>query len=90
MLWSCVSSATAGVTSYTGLVCVRFFLGVVEAPFFPGAFFMLSSWYTRKELAKRGAILISGQVLATAVSGLIAAGIFAGLEGSHGLAGWQW
>jgi hypothetical protein len=28
--------------------------------------------------------------MATAFSGLIAAGIFAGLDGAHGLAGWQW
>jgi MFS family permease len=54
------------------------------------AFFMLSSWYTRKELALRTAILYSGLVLATAFSGLIAAGIFAGLTGARGLTGWQW
>lgn len=50
---------------------------------------MLSSWYTRKELALRTAVLYSGLVLATAFSGLIAAGVFAGLEGKAGLAGWQ-
>ncbi|PTD06197.1 putative transporter [Fusarium culmorum] len=55
IVWSCVSAATAGVTSFSGLIAVRFVLGIVEAPFFPGAFFMLSSWYTRKELALRTA-----------------------------------
>ena len=54
------------------------------------AFFMLSSWYTRKELALRTAVLYSGLVLATAFSGLIAAGIFAGLSDKLGLHGWQW
>jgi sugar phosphate permease len=29
-------------------------------------------------------------VLATAFSGLLAAGIFAGLDGARGLAGWRW
>ncbi|KAF2193953.1 MFS general substrate transporter [Zopfia rhizophila CBS 207.26] len=90
MLWSCVSAATAGVHNYPGLIAVRFFLGVVEAPFWPGAFYMLSSWYTRKELALRTAVLYSGLVLATAFSGLVAAGVFAGLEGARGLAGWRW
>lgn len=89
MIWSCVSAATAGVHNYQGLIAVRFFLGIVEAPFWPGAFYMLSSWYTRKELALRTAVLYSGLVLATAFSGLIAAGVFAGLEGKAGLAGWQ-
>lgn len=51
---------------------------------------MLSSWYTRKELALRTAVLYSGLVLATAFSGLIAAGIFAGLSKKAGLDGWQW
>ncbi|KAH7345809.1 major facilitator superfamily domain-containing protein [Pyrenochaeta sp. MPI-SDFR-AT-0127] len=90
MLWSCVSAATSGVHNYPGLIGVRFVLGVVEAPFWPGAFYMLSAWYTRKELALRTAVLYSGLVLATAFSGLIAAGVFAGLEGMRGLAGWQW
>lgn len=36
ILWSGVSAAIAGVKSYEGLLVVRFFLGVVEAPLFPG------------------------------------------------------
>ncbi|KAM0260096.1 hypothetical protein ACHAQJ_003021 [Trichoderma viride] len=89
-VWSCVSAATAAAKSYGGLIAVRFFLGIVEAPFFPGAFYLLSCWYTRKELALRTAVLYSGLVLATAFSGLIAAGVFSGLDGARGIAGWQW
>ncbi|KAF6806571.1 major facilitator superfamily transporter [Colletotrichum musicola] len=87
LVWSCVSAATAGVTSFSGLLAVRLVLGVVEAPFFPGAFFVLSAWYTRKELALHTAVLYSGLVLATAFSRLIAVGIFAGLSGVRGLTG---
>lgn len=36
IVWSGVSAATAGTTNYSGLVAVRFFLGLVEAPLFPG------------------------------------------------------
>lgn len=36
LVWSGVSAATCGVTNYSGLLAVRFFLGVVEAPLFPG------------------------------------------------------
>lgn len=36
IVWSGVSAATAGVKSFEGLVAVRFFLGLVEAPLFPG------------------------------------------------------
>lgn len=89
-LWSCVSASTAAVHDFKGLVAVRFILGITEAPFFPGVFYLLSCWYTKKELALRYAVLYSGLVLATAVSGLLAAGIFSGLDGVAGLAGWRW
>ncbi|KAH8597559.1 major facilitator superfamily domain-containing protein [Bisporella sp. PMI_857] len=89
-VWSCLSAGTAGVHNFQGIVAVRFFLGIAEAPFFPGAFYLLSCWYTKKELALRTAVLYSGLVLATAVSGLLAAGIFAGLDQVRGLAGWRW
>lgn len=89
-VWSCISASTAASSNYRGLIAVRFFLGVSEAPFFPGAFYLLSCWYTKKELALRTAVLYSGLVLATAFSGLLAAGIFAGLDKVRGIAGWQW
>lgn len=89
-VWSCVSASTAAVRNFGGLVAVRFVLGVTEAPFFPGVFYLLSCWYTKKELALRYAVLYSGLVLATAVSGLLAAGIFSGLDNAAGLAGWRW
>lgn len=88
--WSVVSACTAAVHSFGGLVAVRFILGICEAPFFPGAYYILSCWYTKKELALHIAVLYSGLVLATALSGLLAAGIFAGLSGVRGLAGWRW
>ncbi|KAF2015198.1 MFS general substrate transporter [Aaosphaeria arxii CBS 175.79] len=89
-LWSCVSASTAAVHNFQGLIAVRFILGITEAPFFPGVFYLLSCWYRKGELALRFAILYSGLVLATAVSGLLAAGIFSGLDGVAGLAGWRW
>jgi MFS family permease len=88
-LWAVVSTLTAIVKDFRGLLLTRFFLGIVEAPFFPGALFMISSFYTRKELATRISILYTGNVLATAFAGLIAAGVFR-MDGLHGWAGWRW
>ncbi|KAF2673693.1 retrograde regulation protein 2 [Microthyrium microscopicum] len=90
IVWGVISSATAGVHSYGGLIAVRFFLGFVEAAFFPGALFYLSSWYTRKELGLRTALLYSGSLVSGAFSGLISAGITSGLDGVHGLRAWRW
>ncbi|KAL4876361.1 major facilitator superfamily domain-containing protein [Aspergillus karnatakaensis] len=89
-IWSCVSATTAATKNFGSLIAVRLILGVCEAPFFPAVFYLLSCWYTKKELALRYAILYSGLVLATATSGLLAAAIFAGLDEAAGLAGWQW
>lgn len=90
IVWSGVSAATCGVTNYKGLWAIRFSLGVVEAPLFPGAVYLMSCWYTRKELALRLAILYTGQTLAFCVAGLISAAVFGTLTGKYGLAGWQW
>jgi MFS family permease len=36
VVWSAVSAATAGVKNSSQLIVVRFFLGILEAPLFPG------------------------------------------------------
>jgi MFS family permease len=48
IVWGIVATLTACVKDFKGLVIVRFFLGFVEAPFYPGALYILSLFYTRK------------------------------------------
>lgn len=90
MIWAIVSGCTAGTSSAAGLLTVRFFLGIVEAPFFPGAIFYLSCWYTKRELGKRMALLVSGIVLSNSFAGLISAGILSGMNGVGHLKAWRW
>ena len=90
IVWGVISAATAGAHSYGGLIAIRFFLGFVEAAYFPGCLFYLSSWYTRSELGFRIALLYSGSLLSGAFSGLISAGITNGLDGARGLRAWRW
>ncbi|PYI23784.1 MFS general substrate transporter [Aspergillus violaceofuscus CBS 115571] len=90
LLWGIISTCTAGAQSYAGLVVVRFFLGFVEAAYFPGCLYFLSAWYTRKELGFRTAALYSGSLLSGAFSGLIAAGITDGMDHKMGLRSWRW
>ncbi|KAF5594142.1 major facilitator superfamily transporter [Fusarium subglutinans] len=73
-----------------GLLVVRFILGVVEAPFFPGAIYYLSTWYTKKELGIRMALLVCGILLSNCFAGLISAGILSGMAGVGHLAAWRW
>ncbi|KAI0450384.1 allantoate permease [Xylaria acuta] len=89
-IWGVISTAQAAAQSFGGLVAARFFLGFAEAPFFPGAIFLMSSWYTRGEMAHRIAWFYSGSSLANAFGGLIGAGVLSNLSGAHGISGWRW
>ncbi|KAF3402627.1 hypothetical protein DPV78_003741 [Talaromyces pinophilus] len=64
--------------------------GVISAPYFPGAVYMLSTWYTRAELSKRFAFFYAGPALANMFGGLIAAGVLKNMDGYRGLAAWRW
>ncbi|KAH7153519.1 major facilitator superfamily domain-containing protein [Dactylonectria macrodidyma] len=88
-VWAIISGLTALSRNYTGLLLTRFFLGITEAPYYPGALYILATFYTRKELATRISILYTGNILATAFAGLIALGVFQ-MHGMAGIAGWQW
>lgn len=89
-MWGVVSTCNAAADTFTHLVVIRFFLGFVEAPFFPGAVFLMSSWYTRAELIRRVAWLYAGNALANMFGGLLGAAILGNLDGDHGIAGWRW
>ncbi|OJJ60513.1 hypothetical protein ASPSYDRAFT_146706 [Aspergillus sydowii CBS 593.65] len=90
VIWGTISTATAAATSFSGIVACRFFLGFAEAAYFPGCLYLLSCWYTRKEMVKRTALLYSGSIISGAFSGLIAAGVINNLNGARGLMAWRW
>jgi MFS transporter, ACS family, DAL5 transporter family protein len=89
-VWGVVSTCNSAVHSFPSLVVVRFLLGFVEAPFFPGAVFLMNSWYTRAELTRRISWLYSGNAIAQMFGGLIGAAILGNLNGNKGIAGWRW
>ncbi len=89
-LWGVVSTCNSAVHNFPSLVVVRFLLGFVEAPFFPGAVFLMSSWYTRAELTRRISWLYAGNAMAQMFGGLISAAILGNLNGNKGIAGWRW
>lgn len=88
--WGVISAATGAVHNATGAILCRFFLGCIEASFFPGSLYFLSRWYTRKEMQLRVTVLNAGNLAAQAFGGLIAAGILSDMQGAAGLAAWRW
>jgi MFS family permease len=77
------------VTNRRGFLAMRAFLGLAEAGYIPGAIYTLSTWYRRRELARRVAILFFGMFGGNALSPLLASGILK-LDTQRGLKGWQW
>ncbi|TKX27660.1 MFS transporter-like protein 1 [Elsinoe australis] len=77
------------VTNRTGFLVSRWFLGTAESGYIPGAIYTLSTWYRKRELAKRVAILFFGMFGANALSPILASGILM-LDEKRGLTGWQW
>ena len=68
----------------------RFMVGFFESAFSPIIIFLLGSWYTKTELAKRVAVWHITGFFGQATSGFLQAGIHASLDGHLGLAGWRW
>ncbi|KAK8134912.1 MFS general substrate transporter [Apiospora sp. TS-2023a] len=89
-VWGVISACQAAAHSFGGLVAARFMLGFAEAPFFPGAVFLMSSWYTRDEMAHRISWFYAGSSLANSFGGLIGAGVLGNMNGVHGISGWRW
>lgn len=77
------------VKNYSGLMAVRWFLGLSEAGLFPGVGYFLSCWYKRSEFGVRMAIFFSAAALAGSFGGLLAAAI-AKMDGVGGKPGWAW
>ncbi|KAL4967813.1 major facilitator superfamily domain-containing protein [Aspergillus stella-maris] len=83
--WRLVTSCTAAVRNFGGLVACRIVLGFVEAPLYPGIMFYLTT-----ELTLRMSICLAAGLVAQATGSLIAAGISSALDGAHGLSAWRW
>ncbi|KAK9366115.1 major facilitator superfamily domain-containing protein [Lipomyces kononenkoae] len=89
-LWGVISGLQGSTSNFSGILVCRFFLGFVEAPFFPGIMMLLSSWYTRAELAHRFAFFYGGSQLGNMFGGLVAAGVLGNMSHALGIAGWRW
>lgn len=90
ILWGIVSACTGLTHNYTGIMLCRVFIGAPEAAFYPGAIYVLSRWYTRKELAFRSAVLYFGLMISNAFGSLMAAGILSNMDGKRGISAWRW
>ncbi|GAA6006173.1 hypothetical protein JCM10207_000550 [Rhodosporidiobolus poonsookiae] len=89
-IWGTISVLTGITHNFVGALLTRFFLGFVEAAFFPGALMVLAAWYKKEELGLRFTMLYCGSLISNAFGPLIAAGILGGMEGKLGHPAWRW
>jgi len=88
-LFGTVSTFQSFQKGYGALLVTRFLLGITESGFIPGGLWTLSTWYTRKETAKRIMIFYFGNQFGQASSKLLAYGILH-MRGVGGKPGWFW
>ena len=88
ILWGVISAGMAFVSTPMQFYIGRFVLGMAEAGFFPGIILYLSYWFP----AERRGRITSMFVMGASIAGIIGSplsGWLMGLDGLHGLRGWQ-
>jgi len=90
VLWGVFTFAQAGLRNHTQLYAFRFLVGFFESSFSPVCIYVMGSWYTRTELAKRITIFQASAVFGTTFSGYLQAAVYSNLHSTGGLAGWRW
>jgi MFS transporter, ACS family, tartrate transporter len=89
LTWALVAFAMVFVHSAASFYIVRFLLGVAEAGLFPGVIYFLTQWVPSSQRARLIGLFMTAIPISTALSGPISSAILT-LDGTHGLAGWQW
>ncbi|KAI5357314.1 putative major facilitator superfamily, MFS transporter superfamily [Septoria linicola] len=88
-LWGIVMIGMGVVNNWQSLVGLRVVLGIFEAGYFPGAVYLLSTWFVRYDVGKRYAVFYMIGSLASAAAGILAYGLMQ-MEGVAGYGGWRW
>ncbi|WWC85645.1 uncharacterized protein L201_000511 [Kwoniella dendrophila CBS 6074] len=68
-IWGIISICHAACHNFAGLAICRFMLGLFEALTFPAFTLLIATWYTRKEVVFRTAIVFS--TLSSLINGLL-------------------
>ncbi|KAJ7744487.1 MFS general substrate transporter [Mycena maculata] len=86
MAWGLISISTG---CFIGAMYTRFFIGKLRLTLF-SLKFLISKWYTRRELSQRTALLSCGSLISNAFGSLIASGILDMMDDKWGYAAWRW
>lgn len=89
MAWGVSACCSAAAMNFSGMMCVRFAIGMAEAGFFPSVLYHYAFWYKPSEMPQRIAFFYSVGQVSSALSGLLAYAI-SHMDQLGGLSGWRW
>ncbi|KAF3479642.1 uncharacterized protein GIQ15_06618 [Arthroderma uncinatum] len=87
--WGIILIGFGFVKNWQEMAGLRALLGFLEAGFFPGTVYLLSTWYCRHEVQKRYSVFYIIGAVAASLSGILAFGL-SHMEGIQGIRGWRW
>lgn len=87
--WSITTLLLAFTQSAAVFYVLRFALGAAEAGLYPALIFYLTLWFPESERPRAMGVLTLGSAFGNGFSAIIS-GALLDLDGSLGLAGWQW
>jgi MFS transporter, ACS family, tartrate transporter len=89
LTWGLISGAMAFVHTPLQFYVMRFLLGVAEAGFYPGVMLYLSQWFPSAWLCRAVSRFYIANPISFMMMGSVA-GLLMGMDGTLGVAGWQW
>lgn len=89
-IWGCLMIAMAFVKTYQQLAALRALIGMFEAALFPGATYLISCWYARKQVQTRLSLFYMLSILAAGLSAILAYGLGKIYTINQSLRPWQW
>jgi ACS family tartrate transporter-like MFS transporter len=89
LTWGLLAAAMMFVRTPWQFYGVRLLLGMAEAGFFPGVLYYLTLWFPANMRARAVSRFYIALPLSSVVMGVVA-GWLMDLQGTFGLAGWQW
>lgn len=90
VLWGVAAVSMLFVHEAHTFYVLRFLLGAFEAGFGPGLLFYLTLWYGPERRARVMAYLLLASPVAGIIGGPLSTIVMSALDGTAGLAGWQW
>jgi ACS family tartrate transporter-like MFS transporter len=89
LTWGVIAAGMIFVRTPLEFYCLRFLLGLAEAGFFPGVILYLTTWFPAAHRGRAVSRFYIAWPLSSVFMGAVA-GALLNLQGTLGLAGWQW